>query len=144
MSEFDLKFFLLKVNKTDTCWIWTAALGGGGYGQCTINKITHKAHRLSYRYFNGEIPANMVVMHKCDNRVCVNPLHLKLGTVQDNIKDMFNKGRQGGNSVKSLTKVEIDEVNELRRQGFTYIKIAELLRTSETTVYRAVNKIRGY
>ncbi len=53
----------------------------------------HKAHHLSYLTFKGQIPSDMVVCHECDVRHCVNPEYLFLGTQQENMKDVIEKGR---------------------------------------------------
>lgn len=89
--------FWSKVNKTDSCWNWTAAQDRCGYGVYSVrenNKITAlKTHRLSYSLTNGPIPKDMFVCHHCDNPVCVRPDHLFLGTHSDNMKDKINKNR---------------------------------------------------
>jgi len=75
------------------CWEWIAALDTYGYGQCRFNGKLYKAHRLFYSLFKGPISKGLFVCHSCDNKKCVNPDHLWLGTVQDNSDDMKNKGR---------------------------------------------------
>ena len=87
--------FLLKFDesKVGECWEWAASLDGRGYGQIKNGKSMSRAHRISWEYYNSQIPEGMHVLHRCDNPVCVNPHHLFLGTHQDNMRDMARKGR---------------------------------------------------
>lgn len=87
--------FWSKVIKTDTCWNWTAAIfQTRGYGQFQMDGTPRRAHRVSYEWANGPIPAGLCVLHRCDNRRCVRPDHLFLGTHGDNNRDMFAKQRE--------------------------------------------------
>ncbi len=88
--------FWAKVVKGDGCWTWTGATANG-YGVLGM-KTEHGwrfsyAHRLSWQIAYGEVPTGMSVLHHCDNRPCVRPDHLFLGTTQDNLADMRAKGR---------------------------------------------------
>lgn len=78
------------------CWHWTRARNGMGYGRITYENKMQMVHRLSYRAFIGSIPEGMSVLHTCDNRVCINPEHLWLGTYSDNLRDCWAKGRHPG------------------------------------------------
>ncbi len=85
-----------RVVQVDTgCWEWTGPVNNKGYGTCRILGERY-AHRASWTLANGPIPDGLVVCHKCDNPRCVNPEHMWLGTLVDNNRDMFAKGRGGG------------------------------------------------
>lgn len=80
----------------DDCWLWKAAVNGTGRGQFRMDRghsSTTTAPRAAYTLFVGEIPEGMVVMHSCDEPMCVNPRHLSLGSLSDNTQDMIRKGR---------------------------------------------------
>jgi len=89
--------FWPKVNKEpgrNTCWEWTGVCYKG-YGNFSVGGSRGRmyAHRYSYELHFGNIPVGLLVLHKCDNRRCVRPSHLFVGTQSDNIKDSIKKGR---------------------------------------------------
>lgn len=88
--------FWLKVNKTGPCWLWTASQHSEGYGHIRGDKTMRKAHRVSWELHFGAIPDGLFVCHHCDERRCVRPDHLFLGTALSNHRDMSRKGRASG------------------------------------------------
>ena len=131
--------FWSKVNKTSTCWLWTAGVSKDGYGKYWYNKKNIRAHRYSYMVSKSEIADGLVVRHTCDVRLCVNPKHLLLGTVQDNIDDMIERGRRKVNNGEHhgnnrLTNDDIYEIKILRGFDFTNIELAKRFQVSDSLI----------
>lgn len=76
--------FMAKVDKTDTCWLWTASKNPKGYGYFSVNQKTYLAHRFSYLMYKGSISKNLQLDHLCRVRNCVNPEHLEAVTSLEN------------------------------------------------------------
>lgn len=126
--------FLEKVQMPESnhdCWIWAARTNEWGYGTMEINGKSIRAHRLSYLMFNGDLIPGKVVMHTCDNPVCVNPNHLRQGTHKDNSQDMVDKGRstkkthckqghplEGNNIIQDAYTRKCRECHNARRRAY--------------------------
>jgi hypothetical protein len=116
-----LNKFIDKTNSTG-CHIWTGGLTKqDGYGKFCIrekgnrnNNVGFKAHRLIYELTKGPLNG-LHVLHTCDNKKCVNPDHLRLGTHQDNMRDMVQKKRHIFGLKSSFAKLTPDDVREIRR-----------------------------
>ncbi len=92
----DKQRFFEKVEQPATgaaCWTWIGSRNTQGYGNFFFGARVDKAHRAAWMLFRGEIPADLCVLHRCDNPRCVNPEHLFLGTKDDNNQDKMRKGR---------------------------------------------------
>ena len=73
-----------KINRTSTCWLWTAGQDGKGYGACWFDGRMMKAHRVVYLLLVGPIPEGLQLDHLCRVHNCVNPAHLEPVTAQVN------------------------------------------------------------
>ena len=89
-------------NWGDGCWNWLGSLNSNGYALIGYCGKTVLLHRLTYELCNGVFDKKLCVLHKCDNRKCINPDHLFLGTKSDNMIDCANKNRQYRQKVKNL------------------------------------------
>ena len=128
------------------CWYWRGNTNQKGYGSFGKKE---KAHRTSWVLFNGVIPPNKFVLHKCDIPGCVNPEHLFLGTNLDNMRDCKEKGRRTivrhHPEKNPLAKLNVRKVLEMRRlrisQQLTYIEIAKRYDVNYSTAQRAITGI---
>lgn len=94
------------------CWEWDGYCNDYGYGIFNWNRHI-KAHRFVFECYNGPIPDNLFVCHKCDNPPCCNPEHLFLGTEQDNKDDMVQKNRQAFGISNGMAKLDDETVIEI-------------------------------
>ncbi len=86
--------FWANVEKTDSCWLWRGPKYVNGYGMWNPkHNKRFRAHRAAYANLVGVIPTGLYVCHRCDNRLCINPAHLFVGTHMDNTRDCMSKGR---------------------------------------------------
>jgi len=138
-ERFDSKF----IPEPNTgCWIWTTAFNLLGYGMFSINNKNDHAHRVSYKLYVGPIPKGLNVCHTCDNRWCVNPDHLFLGTAYDNVMDKVNKGRcpSGENHKNSkLNYSKVKEIREMYSNGYKQNHIAKFFSISTATINQIVS-----
>jgi len=155
------------------CWEWKGAPLNknkvDSYGALSLNNKLFLAHRVSYLIKFGNIPNGLFVCHTCDNRKCVNPNHLFLGTHSDNMKDMVSKGRywqknnpekiprgakngmnthpesrlKGSKSpVSKLTELEVCEIRELySKKDVSQLSLAKKFKVCQATIYYIVKNI---
>lgn len=139
------RFWLKKVDKSGDCWVWTGTRDKFGYGRFFLTaKQRIMAHRFSYELAFGQIPADLYVLHRCDNPPCVNPDHLFLGTYADNSADMISKGRSlrgEANRSSKLSELQVIEMRELHKKGgITFKELGDIYGISQSTACQIVNK----
>ena len=134
--------FLQKVQKEEAgCWHWIGSVDSRGYGNIGVKTVkgflTQRAHRVAYTLFVGPIPKGKVVCHTCDNRCCVNPEHLFLGSQKDNVKDCVEKGRFGDRRGCRNPKAKLseDQVLLIRASTASANHLAAELGISSSTIY---------
>jgi len=131
--------FIEKIKQSAGCWTWIGAIGTHGYGRFGFKGKTVQAHRFSYEMFFNKIYFNdLDVCHKCDNRSCVNPNHLFLGTRKDNMQDCNTKGRTTSGEKSSLSKlrsVDVLKIRGLWETGESRANIAKIFSVTESNIY---------
>lgn len=123
----------------EKCWTWLGAGKGNGYGHTCHGP----AHRRSYEMMVGPIPVGMDVCHSCDNRACVNPDHLFIGTRAENMADMVHKGRGAGGARKHLREHQIQEIRRRLAVGVGPTDIARAMNVNAATV-RSIKEGKSY
>ena len=148
-----LNRFFSKLQKTDSCWLWTASKNTSGYA----NIYTYKngkgfmavASRVAWQLFRGPIPEGLCVLHACDIRHCVNPDHLFLGTQMDNSNDMIRKGRARHpgmpgpkNPSSKLTWKQARQIRHLYATGdFSQEFLGNIYHVSQSVIEEVVNNV---
>lgn len=106
----------------------------GSYGQIEYRRKTYLAHRVAYQLAHGNIPDGMFVCHSCDNRLCINPDHLWLGSARDNVVDMVIKGRGRYNPRKKLSDEAMDALRHEILSGETQRALAAKYGVSQSYI----------
>lgn len=96
------------------CWEWRKYANEHGYGRLKVAGRMELAHIVAYRSFRGEIGPGLCVCHRCDNPLCINPLHLFLGTHEENLLDMRTKGRQVKGETHYRAKLNAQKAQAIR------------------------------
>jgi hypothetical protein len=87
------RFLSFTEKQENGCWVWKGTKNWYSYGKFRHNNKMYRAHRFSYELFKDKIPHGKIVCHSCDYTSCVNPDHLWIGTMKENVQDMIKKGR---------------------------------------------------
>ncbi len=155
--------FWEKINKTETCWLWTGHIRKNGYVCISIAQgKSEYIHRLSYEWHRGKIPEGFDVCHSCDVRHCVNPSHLFTGTRKDNMQDAVKKGRQSHGQKRSeimkkvacrgedhaeckFSDADIGAIRSKVANGASQREIARAYQTTHQYIWQIVhNKVRQF
>lgn len=146
----DIDRFNRKVKEVSSgCHEWQAGTYRSGYGAICIDHKMLYAHRVAWEIANGKIPDGLHVCHKCDNRLCVNPDHLFVGTNADNMADAVAKGRMKSKSFGSnnkLAKLTDDNVRVIRdmyaRGDYSYRELSILFGVDYSIIRRVIRRER--
>jgi hypothetical protein len=134
LAKESIKMFFLRTTKNGDCMEWDGAPNQKGYGVTRFKGRLTLAHRVSYILSHGEI-GDELVLHKCDNRKCVNPAHLYAGTHHDNVVDMITRGRKH-------TKLKFNDVLRIRESGASNAELAAVYGVSRECIRDARNPSR--
>lgn len=122
----------------DGCWPWTGTLNENGYGQFYHKGKLRSAHRESFKEHIGPIPKGCQVRHMCDNKGCVNPAHLGVGTPGDNVRDMLTAP---GYSPRKLDAQKVAQMRELYATGrYTKKEVGERFGVNTSTAAKVINR----
>lgn len=129
------------------CWLWPGKKIGGGYGAIRVHGRYESVHRVAMFLWCGfDLKSSSWVLHKCDTPACYNPLHLYVGTPEDNVADMYDRDRQRGpvdrGSQHFKAKLDEDAVREIRRLAHLKVPTSEIARqfnVSRYTIWEVVS-----
>lgn len=147
--------FLSKIHmsKMRDCWEWAACLSSTGYGSFSFCNKTVNVHTFTWKLYKGPIYTGLQVLHKCDNRKCVRPDHLFLGTQFDNVSDMIKKNRgrpakaTSGSFKKGIfhpfRKISIEDFPKIKKMYYngnmTHLQISKIFNVSQSSIKNVLN-----
>lgn len=132
--------FWMRVEKTANCWLWLGRVSSDGYGAFSSQCLTRRrAHRYSWILHNGEVSNGLCVLHRCDNRICVRPDHLFLGTNRDNVADMIAKGRKPLPSNKK--ELPIVEIAQRYLRGESELSLSKAFGVNRLSITRRLIEV---
>lgn len=140
LSQVEITKFFEGVEIKDGCWEWKKSMANNGYGLFSMrrgNRKTFSAHRISWSYHNQKsIPKGMYICHTCDNRKCVNPSHLYLGTSSDNNTDTIirNRGNRRIGDKCSWSKITEKQVEEIIESSEKQSALAARYGVDQSTI----------
>ena len=134
--------FLDAFEQQESCWIWLGSPSSSGYGQCLYKEKHWSAHRLSYTLYRGEIPKGKLVCHTCDNKLCVNPEHLYVGTHKDNNRDTYARNRMPlryGHLAINVAKLSEEAAREIKYSNIETKTLCQKHQVNQSQISRIRN-----
>lgn len=122
----------------DSCWEWRGNLNDTGYGRVCHGSQVLNAHRVVAEMKYGKLPSHIVARHTCDNRPCVNPAHIIIGTQRDNVHDM--RWGRSKNPIKKLTEQDVTKMRELYSSGVGTARLADMFNITRSHVWSVVTR----
>lgn len=119
------------------CWEWRGRCNNEGYGQFSLANCKWFVHRIAFKLTHGRIYRALWVLHSCDNALCVNPMHLRQGTPQDNSNDAGIRHRRARGTKVGGAKLDKNKVKDIRLQlqkGLTYQTIAQVFGVTSSAI----------
>uniref|UniRef100_A0A6M3IM37 Putative homing endonuclease n=1 Tax=viral metagenome TaxID=1070528 RepID=A0A6M3IM37_9ZZZZ len=124
----------------NSCWIWKGSVNSMGHGQMLFMRRNITAHRVSWIINVGPIPKRKCILHHCDNRLCVNPAHLYVGTQSDNNRDRAHRNPTGqGGRFTKVPDIEIERIRNMSR-NYSQAFLSRLFNYHPSTISRIINK----
>ena len=121
-------------SRDSDCVVWTGAKNKGGYGVLYYKQLLYYAHRIAFNLGWGCIPDGALVRHLCNNKLCVNPAHLRIGTDADNAQDRVRTGKHLYGEKHKSSKLTLAQVTQIRADTRTQREIAADLGITKATV----------
>lgn len=137
--------FVVKGESVNDCWEWVGSKSARRYGHLGKGQKLLKAHRYSWELHNNQqVPDGMSICHKCDNPECTNPLHLFVGTHQENMDDMMAKGRRppitGTRQWKCrFTEEQVIDIRSMHTDGHSRKEICDKYNANSSIIGKIVN-----
>lgn len=123
------------IGKPNECWKWTAGVDKDGYGRFQLNGSSFRATRISYTIKDKD-PKELCVCHSCDNPSCVNPDHLWIGTMQDDMDDCVKKDRQAKGEEQGSSKLTVEQVRKIIKSNELHEILARRYGVARGTITR--------
>lgn len=141
-ADFPLSRFETKFSVTPGCWPWHGSMQSTGYGAFHVKGKYVAAHRFAYAAYVGPIADGLLVLHSCDNPICVNPDHLRLGTDSDNTADKVARNRCNGSKGEKNGSAKLTEgqVREIFHDTRSSRKVAADYGIDKATVIKIWNR----